>query len=80
MTRRDTFTAARNLPGQVPAFPRDAAILRAVTARARAAFPAVRGVTHVTADAAVFQVTGDPVRYCVRVTAEEAAALGFIKL
>lgn len=75
-----TFTATRNLPKQVPAFPRNSAILKDVLARIRADFPNVNGLTHVTSDTAIFQVTGDSTRYCLRITPEESAALGFIKL
>lgn len=75
-----TFTSAKKLPKQVPAFPQDLAVLKAVFARVRAAYPSVSGLTHVTDKAAVFQVFGDPTRYCCEVTADEAKALGFINL
>lgn len=75
-----TFTADRKLPKQVPAFPRDSQVLKTVFARVRSAFPLVSGLTHVTDKAAVFQVHGDPTRYCCEVTADEAKALGFINL
>lgn len=75
-----TFTSTKKLPKQVPAFPRDAKVLRDVFARVRTAFPTVSGLTHITDKVAVFQVFGDPTRYCCEVTADEAKALGFINL
>ena len=64
----------------VPAFPRDKALLSEVLATARAAFPEVSGLTHVSADRAYFQANGDPTHYSLAVTADEAARLGYIKL
>lgn len=75
-----TFTSARDLPKQVPAFPRVKGLLGDVLARVRADFPNVNGLTHVTADTAVFQVRGDRTRYCLRITREEAIVLGYIEL
>lgn len=75
-----TFTSTRSLPKQVPAFPRNNAVLRDVLARIREAYPDVQGLTHVTADAAIFQVHGDPIRYCLKITRAEADALGFLEL
>jgi hypothetical protein len=74
-----TFTATKPLPQQVPAFPRDRAVLADVLARVRADFPSVDGLTHVAPDAAVFQIVGDPTRYCLAITADEASALGYIR-
>lgn len=73
-----TFTATNPLPQQVPAFPRNREVLADVLARVRAEFPNVSGLTHVTPTAAVFQTLGDPTRYCLEITADEAAALGYI--
>lgn len=73
-----TFTSDRDLPKQVPAFPRVKGLLSDVLSRVRTDFPAVNGLTHVTADAAVFQVNGDPTRYCLRITRAEADALGYM--
>lgn len=80
--RRDmkTFTSKRDLPNQVPAFPRVKGLLGDVLAKVRKDFPNVNGLTHVTADAAVFQVIGDRTRYCLRISREEADALGYIEL
>lgn len=74
----NTFTATKPLPKQVPAFPRDRAVLADVFARVRADFPMVSGLTHVAPNAAVFQIAGDATRYCVTVTADEATALGYV--
>jgi hypothetical protein len=75
-----TFTSTRDLPKQVPAFPRVKGLLGDVLARVREDFPKVNGLTHVTADTAIFQVNGDATRYCLSITRAEADALGYMDL
>lgn len=63
----------------VPAFPRDRALLRRVFATARAAFGTdISGLTHVSAQHAIMQRTGDPIIYAVRLVGDEPQRLGYV--